>query len=270
MTPATPPSSRNKRFSKPDSLLATPERTAESDESGMVTPGTVRAKDRLLPPTRPINLTSPCAALKTPEYTPHKNKHTKRHIEFDQERLQPVSRVLFGSDFQVEGSQNNRTLLPPKRTGVIDFFEGSRNDTCEEIYGGLLPNNKNKLAKQEPGTPSDKITTFELASKWHNESGLGSSTLDHSDEDSNTEQEPVISNKDTYNENPFLSNTIADERLRNERKMKMLQENPDLEDTITYVNKSGKIVSKRSLTDDEKQRFKPTRLFAEELDNQQG
>lgn len=267
MTPATPPSSRNKRSNKTDLLLATPERAAESDSSGMVTPGTVRVKDRLQPPTRPMNLTSPCPALKTPEYTPHKNKHTKRRIEFDQEKLQPVSRVLFGSDFQVEETSNNRTLLPPKRTGIMESFKGVQSYNINDEYA---VNNKFKLAKQEPGTPSDKITTFELARKWHNESGLNTSQSENEEENIHIEQQPAAVNQHSNLENPFLSNNIADEKLRKERKEKMLLEDPDLEDTITYVNKGGKVVSKRHLTDDEKQRFKPTRLFAEEIDRHDG
>lgn len=267
MTPATPPSSRNKRSARSESLLATPERRTESDESGLITPGTIHVKDRIQPPTRPTSFASPCQIMKTPEYTPHKNKHTKRRIEFDQEKLQPVSRVLFDSDFQEEVRRNGSTLLPPKRTGmgsrVLDFYEDSTGKApIEEKDDGPCSSDftRNKLPKQIPGTPSDKITTYELASKWHNQSGIGkSAAFDTEEEKDIYGQEPI--------ENPFLSNVVADKSLREERKKKLLEEDPDLEDTITYVNKSGKVVSKRYLTQEEKEQLKPTRLFADELDS---
>lgn len=40
-----------------------------------------------------------------------------------------------------------------------------------------------------------------------------------------------------------------------------VEENPDIEDVITYVNKKGEVVEKRRLTDEEKRRFKPKALF---------
>ena len=253
MTPATPPNSRHKRPTRSEILPETPERATESDLSGLVTPGTVRVKDKLLVPTRPMALTSPCPALKTPEYTPHKSKHTKRRIEFDKERLQPVSRVLFGSDFNKSNEQDdNRILLPPKRTGVA-FLDDEQDQFAFS---------QNKLSKQVPGTPSDKITTFKLASKWFNESG---SEIHEEEED---DEEVLIYKNSIDTDNPFLSTQVADKQTREMRKKKLLEKDPDLETTITYVDKSGRPVSKRNMTPEEQKRFKPTRLFAKELGDQ--
>lgn len=253
MTPATPPNSRHKKASQPESLLETPQRKVESDGSmGLVTPGTIRVKERLIAPTRPTMMSSPSAALKSPEHTPL-NLVSKRGIEFENESLKPISRVLFASELE-KGDLRDKKLLPPKRTTGLSFYED------DELFS------PKKHAKQVPGTPSDRVVTFELASKWHNESGNNH----HSAEDSGGEDKERAGSivKESSIGNPFLSTTVADKETRELRKKKMLEEEPDITDTVTYVNKSGKVVSKRHISPEEQERFKPVRLFSRELDKE--
>lgn len=201
----------------------------------------------LFPPQQQTSsISSPFNGLKSPEFTPCRrtsipnigiNINNNCSNSNESASLKKISRVLFPAE--ENSDEEVSSLLPPSRSfKSIDDF-------------------KTKQQKVSPGTPSHKITTFEQSQDWYNNSG----NLDSSDEE---EEESAFIKKTTL-PNPFQSDIIADEETRAERKAQLLRENPDIEDTITYVNKRGQVVKQRKLSEGEKERFKPRMLFQDEL-----
>lgn len=94
-----------------------------------------------------------------------------------------------------------------------------------------------------------------MAQEWNNS--------EHESADDLSDSEEIVKGKSLYN--PFQSEEVADESIRQQRKQLLLHENPDIEDVITYVNKKGDVVRRRHLSEREKELYKPKRLFAEEL-----
>lgn len=298
MTPSTPPrssvgiSSRGKKGKEtqdiPDLRLSPETPHRQSKFVAPVTPGTVSMKQQQqqqqLNSNRfrsPVHR-SPFKGLKTPEYTP--NNAGKRKLDLQQPgELSNVSRVLFPSEekqvpsLSVTGSGrlgskkqlsplifDNEddvsvigSLLPPKsmgsRSGIFSSF------LEEEDLDEVTPQSR-KQPKQVPGTPSDKIVTFQLAKDWNNNSGSCFSSDDGDDDETLIREQKLI--------DPFSSDDIPDKQTRLARKQQLLAENPELEETVTYVNKYGKTVKQRNLSKDEQERFKPQMLFAKELEDQ--
>ncbi|AET37757.1 cyclin-dependent protein serine/threonine kinase inhibiting protein SIC1 Ecym_1537 [Eremothecium cymbalariae DBVPG len=302
MTPATPPRSRSTRYSKEldknGSLLKTPHRgaTEVSQCGGPITPGSITRKpvmllgNALVPDLRSERvITSPSKCLKSPEYTPRRSRHRRRSGILDAE-LPSTNRVLFPVNLKdslipsgrlggkkpcaskllsyengVKSTSPEVTslLLSPKRAGVFSSGIECENDGDSEAHDPDETcwdnTHKRKYAKHTPGTPTDKLISFQLAKDWNNNSAFLSS--------SEEEHEPINVKKIKL-PNPFLSDEFANFALRRQRGRQLLLDNPDIESTVTLVNKKGKVVEKRELTPDELDRFKPKMLFLKELEDE--
>ena len=78
-------------------------------------------------------------------------------------------------------------------------------------------------------------------------------------------------------ENPFITSFSSSQSPANsrplskkerlERHQKLIKENPDIENVISYVNKRGEISKRRVLTSKEKKRFKPRALIFKDDDD---
>lgn len=261
MTPSTPPrargnSSSSKAASQPQvsynkqkkaNFFETPHKS--SLPIGPVTPSTVTQLKRqpvLEPPTSIF--TASFRGLESPEYTPHRDTN-KRPLTFgSNNEFHDISKVLFPGENNEE--LESAVLLPPTRTtSTIDDPFRMSDDMMEEQEPNI------KLAKQVPGTPSHKVITYEMAEQWHN-------TVDATD---SLDEEDTIITEQTV-ENPFVSDRIVTANERLIRKNILLQENPELPNKITYINKQGKPVRQRTLSEQDKELYKPKRLFAKELD----
>ncbi|QLQ79343.1 hypothetical protein HG537_0B06910 [Torulaspora globosa] len=271
MTPATPPASRGRRGSRPNQTLdegqnepQTPHKDYQSRVP--VTPATSRAFKQsiplLAPPAVGNESRSSFKGFNSPEYTPQNQQ--KKGCSFEHpEELHNVSRVLFPAakkekSLSTEGTSASSCLLPPRRPVARRLVGASLVESAESD-----DESPHKLSKQLPGTPSHKIITFGMAEEWNNASEKCS---DSEDED----VRPGSSIKGKQLENPFLAAGTPDEKLIRQRKEALLRENPDIESVISYVNKKGDVVRRRQLSDEEKELYRPRRLFAneiEELDN---
>ncbi|QLG72903.1 hypothetical protein HG535_0D06120 [Zygotorulaspora mrakii] len=274
MTPATPPSSREQQseprpqrtnfqeelVERKRILMETPKKSSQLDAP--VTPSTARQIDKrvplLGPPPAEDGDKSPFKGFHSPEYTPHRYSTGKRRpLQFEQPKgLQRISRVLFpkvddvkhNDDVQIQAS-----LLPSaagsstaRRRPSTDI----RSDCNDEYWSAQF-----KHSKQDPGTPSHKVVTYEMAEKWHNSEAQGDENEDYSD----------ILITESTSSNPFLSTEVADEKTREQRRKVLLEENPDIEDVITYLDKKGNVVKKVHLSEHEKKVSMPRRLFDEQL-----
>lgn len=269
MTPATPPRSRERRSSMVNEKelphfetgLAPPETPHRTFQGrGPVTPSTTATKshkDLAAPFLCPPREKSPFKGFQSPEFTPFRElkEQQEQQEQFPPQELQKVSRVLFpkssGDEIREDLSSSKPELLPPTRPTSRrnrKFSSESPNEYKSESF---------KQPKQTPGTPSDKLTSFELARKWHNDS-------DNDDDDDNDGDSDVLIRRMTPT-NPFQSSSSVSEETRNSRKESLLKDNPDIEDVITYLNKDGEVVRRRRLSTVEKESFKPRRLFTKEL-----
>lgn len=270
MTPATPPRSRERRPSMSNEKEynqfgsglvhpATPHRFGQGRRP--VTPSTTTKtyKDLSGPSLLPPRERSPFKGFQSPEITPFRETKYEQETddgdeEFASQELQKVSRILFpGDEIGKDSSISRLELLPPARPTSSrrrEFCSESPNEYGSESF---------KQAKKVPGTPSDKVTNFELARKWHNDSDQDDDDYDDSDSDSETLIRQVAPS------NPFQSSSPVSDETRSLRKESLLKDNSDIEDVITYLNKDGKVVRRRQLTQAEKETFKPKRLFAKEL-----
>ncbi|QLL31830.1 hypothetical protein HG536_0B06980 [Torulaspora globosa] len=277
MTPATPPASRGGRGSRPNYALdealqgqksvnepQTPHRERQSHAP--VTPSTTRAFKHSIPLLGPPSLgnqsKSPFKGFNSPEYTPQNQLSKNKAFSFEHpEELQNVSRVLFpavdeGKSLSTGEAPAPSSLLPPRRPVA----------SARRLLGASLAESEesdeespHKLSKQVPGTPSHKVITFDMAEEWNN------ATAQRADSDDEN-LTPGSCIKDKELENPFLAAGTADRKLIQQRKDALLRENPDIESVITYVNKKGDVVRRRQLSEDEKELYKPRRLFANEIE----
>ncbi|SCU79236.1 LAME_0A07866g1_1 [Lachancea meyersii CBS 8951] len=286
MVPATPPRSRNRRGKgitleppRPDLVPMSPQHHTQA--SIPVTPGSVGAKpssfqfNKLRSPRH----RSPIRGLRTPEYTPVKpSESARKKLDFGEEtqEFRSVGRVLFPESNDGHSDRfQSRFLAPAPSTKTLqkapqllppDFSSIMKDPLCSkraipEIYADAWETDEStdsprKGAKQTPGTPSDKIVTFELAKDWNNNSG---SCLSSDEED----EETMIKSKSL--KNPFESGSTPSEETRQRRKQLLLAENPDLESTIQYMDKKGKVVEERHLSSGEQERYRPRMLFADKL-----
>lgn len=264
MTPATPPASRGGRGSRPldEALLGQkePQTPHRERQSGVpVTPSTTRAFKHSIPLLGPPSLgnqgKSPFKGFNSPEYTPQNQLSKNKALEHPEE-LHNVSRVLFpaAKEGKSTSTEAPSCLLPPRRPVA----------SARRLIGASLAEESDeesphKLSKQVPGTPSHKIITFDMAQEWNNASEQWSNS-----DDEHPRPESSIKGKEL--ENPFLAAGTADEKLIRQRKEALLRENPDIENVITYVNKKGDVVRRHKLSDEEKERYKPRRLFAKEIE----
>ena len=222
MEPSTPPRSRGAMFSTP----------RKPNNAEPVTPSTAKAfktAPLLMPPPQQNR-----TFLKSPAYTPRRDSAKKRSLDTDTH----VSRVL---------------QFP--RNGSLGEAIQCKGNLFESLSSATRFNQP--LAKQTPGTPSDKVITSDLAEKW---------VQDHHASLSDDDDDALITK--TAIKNPFvLSDTLTAEDYQN-RHDQLLKEQPSLKDTLTFVNKKNQVVQKRYLTPEEQERFKPKRLFAEDLEKQ--
>ncbi|CAI1574364.1 hypothetical protein SEUBUCD646_0L01440 [Saccharomyces eubayanus] len=273
MTPSTPPRSRGTRYlTQPNANAGSngimqPQRTPQKPSQNLapVTPSTARPFKNaplLVPPNASMGMTSPFNGLNSPQRSPFPKSSVKRTlfqfeshddeiVREEQKPLGRVNRMLFPTEgVQQDEEEEEEVLLPPSRpTSARQLHLSLDRNELDEAY-------RKKIIKDVPGTPSDKVITFELAKNWNNYSPQnGTSSQESGDE------EEVIIRSAQVSTNPFASEEAATREIRSERKKALLRENPDIEDVITYVNKKGEVVEKRRLTDGEKRRFKPKALF---------
>lgn len=278
MTPATPPRSRSRRPTSSQietlKLHLGPETPLHSKKEAIpVTPATISVK-QIGKIEKPVTF-SPSKCLKTPEYTPHRSKpNFQSNVVIENPGLKPVSRILFPShDTEqivhkcqeglpgLSDDDISRLLLPPQKIKILESTSrgscGEQINDCDYRGNGYDPT---LFAKQVPGTPTDKIITFQLAEDWNNNSGVCISSDDEGEKD--------IINSEYLN--PFLCDKVADNTLRNARRKELISKEPDITNSITYLDKNGKLVQKRELTPDEQERFKPKMLFKKELNQDKG
>ncbi|AJV51101.1 Sic1p [Saccharomyces cerevisiae YJM1252] len=271
MTPSTPPRSRGTRYltqpsgNTSSNTIMQPQRTPQKPSQNLVpvTPSTTKPFKNvplLAPPNSNMGMTSPFNGLTSPQRSPFPKSSVKRTlfqfeshdngiVREEQESLGRVNRILFPTQQDADIDEDEEVLLPPSRpTSARQLRLSPERDELDQSY-------RKKIIKDIPGTPSDKVITFELAKNWNNYSPQNASSQESEDE------EDIIIKPAQVGKNPFVSDELVTQDIRNERKKAMLRENPDIEDVITYVNKKGEVVEKRKLTDEEKRRFKPKALF---------
>ncbi|AJV81874.1 Sic1p [Saccharomyces cerevisiae YJM689] len=278
MTPSTPPRSRGTRYlaqpsgNTSSSALMQGQKTPQKPSQNLVpvTPSTTKSFKNaplLAPPNSNMGMTSPFNGLTSPQRSPFPKSSVKRTlfqfeshdngtVREEQEPLGRVNRILFPTQQNVdidaaeEEEEEGEVLLPPSRpTSARQLHLSLERDEFDQTH-------RKKIIKDVPGTPSDKVITFELAKNWNNNSPRNDAKSQESED-----EEDIIINPVRVGKNPFASDELVTQEIRNERKRAMLRENPDIEDVITYVNKKGEVVEKRRLTDEEKRRFKPKALF---------
>ncbi|CAI4614378.1 AVI_1a_G0035480.mRNA.1.CDS.1 [Saccharomyces cerevisiae] len=277
MTPSTPPRSRGTRYlaqpsgNTSSSALMQGQKTPQKPSQNLVpvTPSTTKSFKNaplLAPPNSNMGMTSPFNGLTSPQRSPFPKSSVKRTlfqfeshdngtVREEQEPLGRVNRILFPTQQNVdidaaEEEEEGEVLLPPSRpTSARQLHLSLERDEFDQTH-------RKKIIKDVPGTPSDKVITFELAKNWNNNSPKNDARSQESED-----EEDIIINPVRVGKNPFASDELVTQEIRNERKRAMLRENPDIEDVITYVNKKGEVVEKRRLTDQEKRRFKPKALF---------
>ena len=277
MTPSTPPRSRGTRYlaqpsgNTSSSALMQGQKTPQKPSQNLVpvTPSTTKSFKNaplLAPPNSNMGMTSPFNGLTSPQRSPFPKSSVKRTlfqfeshdngtVREEQEPLGRVNRILFPTQQNVdidaaEEEEEGEVLLPPSRpTSARQLHLSLERDEFDQTH-------RKKIIKDVPGTPSDKVITFELAKNWNNNSQRNDAKSQESED-----EEDIIINPVRVGKNPFASDELVTQEIRNERKRAMLRENPDIEDVITYVNKKGEVVEKRRLTDEEKRRFKPKALF---------
>ncbi|CAI4938228.1 CGH_1_collapsed_G0036180.mRNA.1.CDS.1 [Saccharomyces cerevisiae] len=277
MTPSTPPRSRGTRYlaqpsgNTSSSALMQGQKTPQKPSQNLVpvTPSTTKSFKNaplLAPPNSNMGMTSPFNGLTSPQRSPFPKSSVKRTlfqfeshdngtVREEQEPLGRVNRILFPTQQNVdidaaEEEEEGEVLLPPSRpTSARQLHLSLERDEFDQTH-------RKKIIKDVPGTPSDKVITFELAKNWNNNSPKNDAKGQESED-----EEDIIINPVRVGKNPFASDELVTQEIRNERKRAMLRENPDIEDVITYVNKKGEVVEKRRLTDEEKRRFKPKALF---------
>ncbi|AJV56028.1 Sic1p [Saccharomyces cerevisiae YJM1355] len=277
MTPSTPPRSRGTRYlaqpsgNTSSSALMQGQKTPQKPSQNLVpvTPSTTKSFKNaplLAPPNSNMGMTSPFNGLTSPQRSPFPKSSVKRTlfqfeshdngtVREEQEPLGRVNRILFPTQQNVdidaaEEEEEGEVLLPPSRpTSARQLHLSLERDEFDQTH-------RKKIIKDVPGTPSDKVITFELAKNWNNNSPKNDARSQESED-----EEDIIINPVRVGKNPFASDELVTQEIRNERKRAMLRENPDIEDVITYVNKKGEVVEKRRLTDEEKRRFKPKTLF---------
>ncbi|AJV50199.1 Sic1p [Saccharomyces cerevisiae YJM1248] len=277
MTPSTPPRSRGTRYlaqpsgNTSSSALMQGQKTPQKPSQNLVpvTPSTTKSFKNaplLAPPNSNMGMTSPFNGLTSPQRSPFPKSSVKRTlfqfeshdngtVREEQEPLGRVNRILFPTQQNVdidaaEEEEEGEVLLPPSRpTSARQLHLSLERDEFDQTH-------RKKITKDVPGTPSDKVITFELAKNWNNNSPKNDARSQESED-----EEDIIINPVRVGKNPFASDELVTQEIRNERKRAMLRENPDIEDVITYVNKKGEVVEKRRLTDEEKRRFKPKALF---------
>ncbi|GHM88405.1 cyclin-dependent protein serine/threonine kinase inhibiting protein sic1 [Saccharomyces cerevisiae] len=277
MTPSTPPRSRGTRYlaqpsgNTSSSVLMQGQKTPQKPSQNLVpvTPSTTKSFKNaplLAPPNSNMGMTSPFNGLTSPQRSPFPKSSVKRTlfqfeshdngtVREEQEPLGRVNRILFPTQQNVdidaaEEEEEGEVLLPPSRpTSARQLYLSLERDEFDQTH-------RKKIIKDVPGTPSDKVITFELAKNWNNNSPKNDARSQESED-----EEDIIINPVRVGKNPFASDELVTQEIRNERKRAMLRENPDIEDVITYVNKKGEVVEKRRLTDEEKRRFKPKALF---------
>ncbi len=275
MTPSTPPRSRQRRHDSGslemhgygDSVLGTPQR---SQLLAPVTPSTVQ-KFKSVPALQPQKTTF--NGLKSPERSPFplqgRRGSVKRTFGDDagagcdsgcdsllgdaSGKYKSITKTLFAEETEplfppetsTSPSRSSSPLQLPKLQ--LSHIRDAEND--EQIR---------KMAKQVPGTPSDKVITFEMSQDWNNVSSKDGTT------NSDTEDDLLVTKKPL--KNPFASDDVIDETERRRRHNQLLKENPELESTISYVNKNGEVVKQRHLSLEDQIRYKPRALFTKEIE----
>ncbi|CCH60737.1 hypothetical protein TBLA_0D02330 [Henningerozyma blattae CBS 6284] len=265
MIPSTPPRVGHRRNSiKTPTAVFNGKMIPSTPQRGMsetpVTPSTVQPFkqppllfDNKLPNLSNNDTKSPFKGLKSPEYTPRNKTSTnvtrqKRNLTASLEAAKPlelshVSRVLFQDDTH---PTTTSFLAPPHN--LFDILQDEEDAELQEEAATVLeeeliffqPTTRSKkLSKTVPGTPSHRITTFEITK---NLIYPEPSSLDFSSDEEDENDDGLIQKKAL--ENPFISAKVISKEELLIRKNQLLEENPDIENVITYLNKDGVVIKK--------------------------
>ncbi|CCC72002.1 hypothetical protein NCAS_0J00220 [Naumovozyma castellii] len=307
MDPATPPRSRsngsstatarnqnrfsNVNSSNNDNILQTPNKNSSLSIRPPVTPSTVQKfknQPFLQPPNAALNRRGN-TGLKSPEISPFiRRSSIGLNLTNDNSRLvksannlQAVSKVLFPTSASPSTSPDNLELLPPNTSASFSSFTFSQDRstsptpktkrTNHDIFDSQFqinyeqqqqPLQSQKIQKIVPGTPSDKIITTPQDPSEREQMDT--------DVDSELEDENIIIKNDVSSYNPFMDSKVPTREERLQRRQKLISENPDIEDTITYINKRDKTkVTKIKLDKEQRESYKPRMLFEDEIYNDQ-
>lgn len=186
--------------------------------------------------------------LKSPECTPHCNVATgKRLLTFNEEIL-----LLHKKNDEDEPTTDNEMTVGTSPIGVKNLFENLSSQVERE----------SKFNKTVPGTPSHRVITEQMIMEW-NEEPL---EVESSDNDDNYNENNIYSIRPP---NPFISDKTPSDKEIEIRKNTLINENPELVNSVTYINRKGDVVRKRILTSREKAKFKPSRLFFDNMEKRE-
>lgn len=231
--------------------------------------------------------------LKSPEYTPKNTQQQQNNIINNKSQKRNLQNILSNDIPNLQINNNNdfnsnetcidtsvlKSVTPvsfPTKNLYSILKENNNSDDLtlnlndfDELDFDYSPtkNNKKKIPKNVPGTPSDKIITFEKSEQLLI-SNLNKNKKKRNDSisslDSNSSEHLITHSKLS---NPFLSDSILSNEDVDNRKSILLKENPNIESTITYVNKNGNVIKTRQLNESQMEKYKPRRLFTKELED---
>ncbi|CCD24321.1 cyclin-dependent protein serine/threonine kinase inhibiting protein SIC1 NDAI_0C06620 [Naumovozyma dairenensis CBS 421] len=212
----------------------------------------------------------------------------------DKTDLQGISKILFPSssnnrlineDIKNHNSQSEQntsiSLLPPSNStspsvsaspspspSPLNINKRSNRTLLDQLQQEQQrPDDRSFIKSQKtvPGTPSDKIITDEQSRLWNNVSNVFA-TKEIDDDDDDDDNVDIIAQDKNEIYNPFMDSHVPTMEERAARRAQLLAEDPDIENTITFVNKRDKSqIKKYKLSNHELERFKPRMLFENEL-----
>lgn len=195
------------------------------------------------------------SGLKSPEFSP------MRRLSIPNNSLPKTFNTGKKNNINNKSNDNVSRVLFPMGLDSDDDDDVKLVEEEDEDEDRLLPPSTpppSKSAKIIPATPSHKIITSQQAKQWNNQSHSLSLSSDEEEESNSFITKKTI-------ENPFMTaSTSITKEERLQRHQKLIDENPDIENVITYVNKRGEPVKQRTLTPRQKDRFKPKALFQDQ------
>lgn len=257
MTPSTPPRSTSMETNTP--RIHIPQ-----------TPSTIQKRPLLAPPKLTINNN-----LKSPEYSPLRRNSIQAtpiasssgtsHLS-DSHTFSTHHNIQENFEF-IDNDNNKKNITGSKQAVARCLFpmsdEEDMNEVFEEKTDVFLQDEQEqnvagtlyKKSRNEPGTPSDKLITDDKLGNWIEDKDSKDNEWDTDDENDIIPQQL---------ENPF---TLKDgekpltEQERLERHNKLILENPDIVNTITYIDKRGNTIKKKATS------LKPRALFKDNLED---
>lgn len=223
----------NNKLDSPMTPSTPPRSTAMDTDTPRIhipqTPSTIQKRPLLAPPKLAINNN-----LKSPEYSPLRRNsiHTTPFAAH--------SGLTRTDDDFSSFIDNDNDKRDPKQNVARCLFPMSEQQ-LDDNDKNLLPQQVvTKKSRTEPGTPSDKLITEDRLGSWLQEDQEHPNDWDTDDE---TDIVPV------QLDNPFAAR--KDERAltqqeRKQRHQDLIRDNPDIVDTITYIDKRGHTIKRRA------------------------